>query len=319
MKLIERILLLVMLTFAAVGIITIFAYSKDKSEKSESIQTIPPKTSDYRVRALQVPDEVSFAGERMPVENFDVRESLDKELHKVCYWHSETFLYIKRAHRFFPIIEKILKLHGVPNDFKYLALGESGMENVTSPAGAKGYWQFLSGAGKEFGLEINSQVDERYHLEKSTAAACKYMKKLQKKYDSWTLAAAAYNNGQGNIDKQIKRQGQNSYYDLLLNRETARYVYRITAIKIILQNPEKYGFSLKEEDYYKPLPYKTVVLDSTVDDFAVFAEKHGTNYKILKEYNPWLRQNNLQISQGKKYTLKLPEKNTRASLYQSIE
>jgi membrane-bound lytic murein transglycosylase D len=314
MKFIERLLLFVMLTFAAVGVVTIFAYSSEKAEVTD--ENIPPKIGQYSVKAIKVPGEVSFAGERMPVENFDVRESLDKELHKVCYWHSETFLYIKRAHRFFPVIEKILKLHNVPDDFKYLALGESGLENVTSPAGAKGYWQFLSDSGKEYGLEINSQVDERYHLEKSTAAACQYLKKLRKKYGSWALAAAAYNNGQGNLDKQISRQGQNNYYDLLLNSETARYLYRITAIKLIMQQSEKYGFILDEDDYYKPLTYKTVVLDSTVNDFAEYARMQGTNYKLLKEYNPWLRSNELKNASGKKYTLKIPESNSRSGLYE---
>lgn len=308
MKFIERLLLVMMLFFAGLGILTIFAYSKNKPLYGKDAETpIPPKDQTYTVRALAIPETVSFAGERMPVERFDVREALDKELHKVCYWHSETFLYLKRAKRFFPVIEPILKAHHIPDDFKYLALAESGLENVTSPAGARGYWQFMESTAEHYGLEVNKEVDERYHIEKSTQAACMHLKSLYRRYGNWTMAAAAYNTGEGNLDRESNRQQQKSYYDLLLNSETARYVYRITAIKLIVEQPHKYGFEFFEDDLYRPLKYKTTEIDSSVSDFVAFAETQGISYKMLKIYNPWLRGQSLTNSKKEKYVLKLPE------------
>ncbi len=308
MKPIERILFLVMLIFAGIGVLTIFSYSKNKPKEYKKSETAePPKASTYKVKALDIPSNVFFAGERMPLQRQDVREALDKEMHKVAYWHSEVFLYLKRAHKFFPVIEKILKLYNIPEDFKYLALAESGLENVRSPAGAKGYWQFMKATAKHYNLEVNKEVDERYNLEKATVAACLHLKKLYKRYGSWTMAAAAYNTGEGNIDNEIKRQKQNDYYDLLLNSETARYVYRITAIKLILEKPRKYGFTFFEDDLYQPLEYKTVAVDSSVTDFVQFADYYKISYKILKLYNPWLRDKKLTNTKSKKYLIKLPK------------
>ena len=314
MKFIEGFLLFLTIALAVVGVFTIFTYSAGTKTTNKS-NNIPPKNNTYSVKAIKSPSSASFAGEYLPLENFDVRESLDKEIHKVCFWHSETFLYIKRANRFFPVIEQILRKNNVPDDFKYLALAESGLENVTSPAGAKGYWQILKGTGKKYNLEINSEVDERYHIEKSTQAACNYLKRVHRKYGNWTMAAAAYNLGEGNLDKQIAKQHQTSYYDLLLNSETARYVYRTTAIKLILEDPEYYGFYIDSEDLYKPFEYNIVILDSTVTNFAVYAEKNKINYKTLKILNPWLRDNKLTNS-GKKYEIKIPKNNMRSTLYE---
>lgn len=267
----------------------------------------------YGIFAIDLPEEITFAGETVPLENFDVAESLDKELLINTYWQSQTVLFLKKANRFFPIIEPILKENNIPDDFKYIALVESGLDNAVSPAGAKGYWQFLEGTGKEYGLEINNEVDERYHLEKSTEAACKYFAKAYEKFDSWTVAAASYNMGRTNIIRQINRQKSDNYYDLVLGDETGRYIYRILAVKLILENPENYGFNLREKDLYTPIPTYKVKIDSSVTDFADFATGYNINYKILKYFNPWLRDNQLKNPAKKSYYIDIPEKSLSRS------
>jgi membrane-bound lytic murein transglycosylase MltF len=216
-------------------------------------------------------------------------------------------LMIKKANRFFPQIEPLLEKHGLPNDFKYLAVAESGLDNVRSHAGASGFWQFMKGTGKEYGLEINNYVDERYNLELSTKVAAEYLKKSKKRFGSWTTAAAAYNAGNAGISKQMKRQDASNYYSLLLNSETSRYVFRILAFKEILSNPEKYGFYVDQEDLYQPIPTRVVVVNTPIENFAVFAKEQGINYKILKIHNPWLRETYLKNASGKEYKLKIPE------------
>ena len=217
-------------------------------------------------------------------------------------------MLLKSAHKYFPIIEPILLEYEVPDDFKYLALIESGLENVISPAGATGFWQIMRETAKEFGMEVNSEIDERYHLEKSTILACKFLSKAKEKFGSWTLAAAAYNMGRAGLQKQINRQKVNTYYDLLLNNETSRYVFRILAVKDIVENPKKYGFHLREKDLYDHAPTYTVSVDTTVNHWANFAHQHDINYKILKRYNPWLRQNYLTNSKRKVYKIDIPQK-----------
>lgn len=265
----------------------------------------------YGVYALNVPEEVFFAGEEVPVELFDVRESLDRELLVNTYWHSQTLFLMKRAARYFPIIEPILQEYGVPDDFKYLAVAESGLENARSPANAVGYWQFLTGTARDYGLEINNEVDERYSIEKSTEAACKFLLQSYKLYNDWTLAAASYNMGRDGINKQMVRQKENDYYDLLLGEETSRYVFRIIALKTIFNNPREYGFNLREKDLYKPVPFELVEVTGSVADFADFAKEHGTNYKILKFLNPWLREAYLLNPSGKTYFIKVPREDAR--------
>jgi membrane-bound lytic murein transglycosylase D len=196
-----------------------------------------------------------------------------------------------------------------------LAVAESGLSNVVSPAKAAGFWQFMKKTALSYGLEVNDEVDERYHLEKSTIAACKFLKNAYKKYGDWALVAASYNMGQGNLDKQIQRQGCNKYYDLLLNAETSRYVYRLIAFKLIMTNPHSYGFKFRKKDLYPEIPVYTVKLDSAVTDFASFAKNHGTNYKMLKYFNPWLRDNILTNKYKKTYTITLPEKDSRHKDY----
>jgi membrane-bound lytic murein transglycosylase D len=261
---------------------------------------------NYKIFSLPMPENVSFAGEKVPVDILDIKERLDKELTVNTYWHSQTVLFHKRASRWFPIIEPILKENGIPDDFKYLAVIESGLDNVVSPAGASGFWQFMKSTGTGYGLEINKFVDERYQLEKSTLAACKYLKTAYKKFNSWTLAAASYNMGKGGVAGQLQKQKVGSYYDLLLNNETSRYVFRIVAAKYILSNSENYGFNMRQKDLYQPYKTKTIEVDSTINNIADFALSQGVNYKILKTLNPWIRQNSLPNSSRKKYSILLP-------------
>lgn len=265
--------------------------------------------NDYNVYALPIPEYLEFAGEPVPLNEPDIRERFDRELLVNTYWQSNAFLMIKRAHKYFPIIEPLLKKYGLPDDFKYLAVAESGLDNVRSPAGASGFWQFLSSTGKEYGLEINDYVDERYHLEMATKVAAEYLIKSKEKFGSWTLAAAAYNAGNGGVNKQITRQKTDKdYYDILLNEETSRYVFRILAFKEILSNPKKYGFNYREQDLYKAVPTYKVKVDTAVTDFADFAKHFGINYKILKIHNPWLRDTYLRNASGKEYQIEIPEK-----------
>ncbi len=241
------------------------------------------------------------------LENFEVYERLDREMIVNAYWHSATILALKRANRWFPVIEPILKRNNIPVDFKYLAVAESNLENVISPAGATGFWQFIKSAATQYGLEVNDEVDERYDVEKSTEDACRYIKDAYQKFGSWTMAAAAYNAGMNGIDKWSSLQKTTNYYNLVLGIETSRYIARVAAIKIIMENPQKYGFNLSEKDLYQPLKYKEVVLDSSVTDFANYAASLGINYKTLKLYNPWLRDTSLKNKNGKKYVIKIPE------------
>lgn len=260
------------------------------------------------VTSPYIPASVKFCGEEVPIEFFDVFESLERELLVNTYYHSQTALYIKKAGRYFPIIEPILKKYKVPDDFKYLAVAESGLSNVTSPAGAKGYWQILEGTAKDYNLIINEEVDERYHIEKSTEAACKFLLESYGHYQDWTLVAASYNSGRRGVTRQIDRQGEETYYDLLLNDETARYVFRVLAVKLVLENPEIYGFRIPKNEIYKPISHKVISVSESIADFGEFAKANGTNYKLLKLLNPWLRDKKLTNPQQKEYIVKIPTK-----------
>lgn len=259
----------------------------------------------YAVASVQIPQSLYFAGERVPLEYFDVVESLDRELLSNTYFHSQTIRLIKLASRYFSEIEPILESEGVPDDFKYLAIAESGLANVVSPAGARGFWQIRMGTGLDYGLEIDKQVDERYHLEKATRVACRFLKESYEKYGNWTMSAASYNAGRKGMDRQIEKQKETDYYNLLLNEETARYIFRILAFKLILDDPQAYGFQISDEDLYQPIPYKTVTISTPVDNFADFAKENGTNYKMLKTLNPWLRENYLTNSKAKSYEIRI--------------
>ena len=268
-------------------------------------------TTLYSIQSFKLPESVTFAGERMPLDNFDTRESLERELLTSAYRHSSTILIIKRANRYLPIIEKILEKNNIPDDFKYLAAAESEYSNMISPAGATGFWQIMSATGREEGMEINSVVDERYNLERSTQFACEYFKKSYEKYGNWTMAAASYNGGRSGLDEQIDIQNQNDYYDLLLNEETARYIFRAVAYKLVITDPVKYGFNIGQEDLYPVLKYYEVKVDTAITNFSSFAEQFGTNYKLLKFLNPWLRKPFLTPKPKKEYLIKIPSEGMR--------
>ena len=238
---------------------------------------------------------INFAGEATPLYDSEVAERLDREIVTNRNYHSSTTLIIKRANRVFPVIEPILKEYGVPDDFKYLAVAESALVNAVSRAGARGVWQFMPQTAKEKGLIVNSFVDERYHLVKSTQAACKYLLEAKEKFGTWTLAAASYNAGLAGVQKQLDRQEVENYYDLLLNEETSRYVFRILALKEIIENPSKYNFNFPEEELYALIPTKKIKVDASISNLVDFAKQHAINYKILKTHNPWLRDKELKV------------------------
>ncbi|MBK9151878.1 MAG: lytic transglycosylase domain-containing protein [Saprospiraceae bacterium] len=259
-----------------------------------------------QVRSVRMDKSFEFAGEPVPI-NEDTRERLDRELSVNAYWQSATLLHIKLAHKHFPVIEKILKEQGIPEDFKYLSVAESSLRNATSSAGAKGYWQFMKPAATELGLEISTDVDERMHLEKSTLAACKYIKYLYSRFGTWTNAAGAYNVGPGSFARSQAEQKESNYYDMNINEETSRYVFRIIAIKEILANPDDFGYYLEDEHKYENnTKLKEITVDQTITDLADFAHQHGTTYRMLKYYNPWLLTNKLTVTNGKSYVIKLP-------------
>jgi len=265
----------------------------------------------YYVKSFKLPEEVTFAGEKMPLDNFDTRESLERELLISAYRHSSTILIIMRANRYLPVIENILKRNNVPDDFKYLVAAESEYSNMVSPAGATGFWQIMPETGREEGMEINTVIDERYDVEKSTQFACDYFLRSYEKFGSWTLAAASYDGGRAGVDEQIDIQHQPNYYDLLLSEETARYIFRVVAYKLIITNPENYGFRIGKKELYPELRYYDVKVDTAVVDFSAFAEKFGTNYKLLKILNPWLRKPYLTPKINKEYFIKIPSEGMR--------
>ena len=258
-----------------------------------------------------MPKEASFAGEEMPLDLFDVYESLQRELVTITHWHG-SFIYIMQlAGRHQAFVEKILEEEGMHPDFFYLCVAESSLQPTSSPANAKGYWQFLATTGKEFGLEINSQVDERYNWEKSTRAACKYLKKAFEKYGTWTLAAASYNVGMANIDSRIGYQSLKNYYDMQLPLETARYIYRAVALKTVMNNPQAYGFYIDKDQLYKPIECKEVIVKGAVANWSDFAAKHNTNFKMIKMLNEWIRSNRLDNKYGKTYKVLVPVEGAR--------
>ncbi|MEQ8243899.1 lytic transglycosylase domain-containing protein [Fulvivirga sp.] len=273
----------------------------------KNIDLPPTEFQEYRnAISLQLPDTLTFAGERVPLNIPDVRERLDRELHINTYWHSSTIFLMKRANKWFPEMEKILRENGIPEDFKYLAAIEGGFMNEVSPANAVGFWQIRKDAGKENGLEIGNDVDERYDPIKSTEAACKYLNKAYKKFGNWTNVAASYNRGMSGLGRALDNQQEGSYYDLMLNDETSRYVFRVLAIKEIFQNPKKYGFNINASHLYESEKLRYVTVESDIKDLVQFAKDQGINYKLLKRHNPWLRDDNLKVRRGKSYQIAIP-------------
>lgn len=268
------------------------------ADSNYSNQIISPK----------IPDKIEFAGGKVPLENFEVKERIDREMLVNVYWYSSTILGMKRANRWFPVIEPILKKNNIPDDFKYLAVIESNLTNSVSYAGAVGFWQLTEDVAKKYGLEVDDEVDERYNVEKSTEAACKYLIDAHDEFKSWTLAAAAFNMGKNGLEKQIERQRVHNYYNLLLSEETLRYVARIISVKLIFSNPEEYGYALNKDDLYPPLQTHNVEINSSVENWTDFAFSHGINYKILKYFNPWLRDTLLTNKKKRTYEIKIPDK-----------
>jgi len=292
-----------------IAVLAVSAISINAVQDTQTDENLEKKIiNDYNVYALPIPEKLDFAGESVPLNNPDIRERLDRELLVNAYWQSNGLLLFKRANKYFPQIEPLLKKYGLPDDFKYLAVAESALEYKSSPAGASGIWHFMKGTGLEYGLEINEYVDERYDLEKATMVAAQYLKKSKEKFGSWTMAAASYNAGVGGMNKQINRQKETGYYDLLLNDETSRYVLRIIAIKEIMSNPEQYGFNFRQKDLYVNIPTFKVKVDTPVEDWSEWVKQYGINYKILKIHNPWLRDTYLKNASGKEYFIKIPEK-----------
>jgi membrane-bound lytic murein transglycosylase D len=259
------------------------------------------------IRLFDIPKELDFAGEKVPLEKGDIFERLERELYVNAYWESNMILLLKRSAKYLPEIERMLKENGIPDDFKYVAIAESALMNVGSPAGARGFWQIMESTGKEYGLEITKDVDERYHFEKSTLAATKYLKKAHAKFGDWTAVAASYNMGQSGFSRRQEEQLHNNYYELYLNEETSRYLFRILAFKVIFENPGAFGYHFRESDYYKNPTFRTVRVEDDIKDLAKWAKENGSSYKDLKLYNPWLRDRNLTVKRGKSYEILLPE------------
>lgn len=271
--------------------------SLDKKEVVQTPRSVAPK----------VPKEMVFAGEKIVFDDLDLKERMDNELLVNTYWHSSTIMTMKLANRFLPEMKAILKEEGLPEDLVYVAIIESGLKNVVSPAGAKGFWQFMEAAGKEFGLTITSQIDERYHLEKSTRAACHYLKKAYAKFGTWSLAAAAYNRGMGGIQRDLDQQGVSDFFDLSLNNETARYVFRLFAVKLVLENPTEYGFYLEDEDLYPPYRTKDIKVTESIESIYEWAIEQGVSTKIVRKLNPWIIGKSIDLKNGEEIIVKLPQ------------
>lgn len=287
------------------SVITGLAFREsDKSE--ETVEVKRDGRLQYKWYVPETPRSISFAGERVPLERWDVKEQMDRELLYNYYAQYSTLYILRLSTRYFPVIEPILKANGIPDDFKYLCVAESALRNQTSSAGAVGFWQFLRETGSRYGLEINDEVDERYHVEKATLAACKYLRDAYDKFGSWTAAAASYNCGVAGYNKFSSQQQRSNYYDLLLPEETMRYVFRILAFKHILSQANSIGFIMPAVDAYKPLNTRDITIDSSIKDLAQFSLNNGTTYRMLKILNPWLRDKSLTVKPGKTYTIQLP-------------
>lgn len=273
------------------------------------VEKVMKQEGSYSVTPPDVPKQVTFAGEAIDLTPYDRRERMDRELSSFTYMHSTTMLMIKRANRYFPIVEPILKANGIPDDFKYLMVIESNLSTLArSPVGAAGLWQFMDTTGRSHGLEVNKNVDERYNIRKATKAACKYLKEGYAQYGDWITVAASYNAGKGRISTELNKQEVDSALDLWLNQETSRYMFRILAAKEVFNNPKHFGFLLKKESLYPPIPYKEVKVNTRIADLAQFAKQNGITYAQLKDANPWLRDRFLENRSGKTYTLLIPTK-----------
>lgn len=294
---------------ATAAVIASINLSNSDLEKTESER---PQVLSMTA-SVEIPEEMTFAGEKIHFDRYDLRERMDRELNSFTYFHSTTMLLFKRANRIFPIIEPILKQEGVPDDLKYLAVIESSLDpRAVSPARATGLWQLLSGTAQELGLEVSSEVDERYHISKSTVAACRFLKDAYRRYGSWSAAVMSYNGGKARITSELSKQQAEEALDLWLVEETSRYYFRMMAIKSLFENPSKYGFILRGDQLYKPMEFKEVNVSTAIPNLASFARENGITYAQLKDFNSWLRDTKLTNKLGKTYTILIP---TRESLY----
>ena len=291
-----------------IGILGIaLVYVGLRSAQSNEAQH-PIEVRPSTVKPFVLPEQLDFAGESLALNMMEVKEKLDREILVNTYWQSNNLLMLKRSSKYFPIIEPILSRNSIPNDFKYLALIESGLQNVVSPAGAAGYWQIMKSTGRENGLEINNEIDERYHIEKSTQVACDYLNEAYERFGNWTLAAASYNMGMAGTARRLSEQGVKSYYDLLLNSETARYVYRIAAVKHINENLEEFGYVYHQDQGYSFPEMDTISVHSEVPDWISWAKTQGITYNTLRNYNPWIQSQQLSNSTNKAYHIWVPSK-----------
>lgn len=292
--------------FAGIFLVSLLAFDEKRSDavpcgtmtnSSQQVWSAPP-----------LPQSIDFAGEAVPLDQLEIKEALDREV-LYNYYNQNSILYLlKLSNRYFPAIEKRLKENGVPDDFKYLCVAESQLANAISRVGATGFWQFMRGTAPLYDIEVSATVDERYHVIKSTDAACRYLKQAHAKFGSWTAAAASYNCGMGGYNDHASFQQSKNYYDLLLPEETQRYIFRILSFKYLLNNADKLGYSLPKSERYLPVPMKTITVTNSIPNLASFAQQHGTTYKILKWHNPWLRSRSLSVRPGKSYEIVLPEK-----------
>lgn len=292
--------------FSVLAVLLIFSsLSPDMDKKDKSLNL--PEDAVQRIRIPKIPQNLDFAGEPVPLNDTEVRERIDREILAICFWHSSIIQNIKFSRRYFPVIEELAKKHGIPDDFKYLAVTESSLRNATSVAGAKGIWQFMPETAESYNLFISKEIDERYNFYKASDAACQLLKRLKDKFGSWTLAAAAYNCGEGRVKERMSEQGGATYYDLVLPEETMRYVPRIIAMKEIMKNPAKYGYALGEEDYYEAMPkYKKVLINSSISHWPDFCKEHNITYKTLTVHNPWILGYSLNNSEGREFEVLIP-------------
>jgi len=297
----QQVVIFVLGMIAGVLLIAQFAFRENGNSDAKTVNKV---INQYHPPRL--PKQMTLFGEKVPLERLEIREQFDRELIYNSYSQGHMLYLIKLSKRYFPVIEERLKANGVPDDFKYLCVAESNLQNLTSRAGAVGYWQFMPGTAPGFGMQVGDNVDDRYNIVKSTDAACEYLKRAYQKFGTWTAAAASYNCGMGGYNAQATFQKTSNYYDLLLPEETNKYIFRILSFKHLMQNPEQNGLVVNEEDLYEDIPTRTVTVSNSISSLADWAIAQGTNYKMLKRLNPWLRGRSLTVSGGKSYEVKIP-------------
>ena len=299
-----KFIIVISLILITISLMELILYSSSNNNSDSFTVNENSKTLNF-----QIPKNLNFAGEIVPHADFNSMAAMEKELLKSTFWQAQILLLHKRANRWFPLIEPILKQNNIPDDFKYIALIESQLTNIVSPQGAAGFWQLIIPTAKDYGLEINDEVDERYNVTKSTEAACKYFNEAYKQFNNWTLVAASYNLGMTGVQAQLEKQKVKNYYDLNLTQETGKYIFRLLSMKEIISRPKVYGFSISKKDLYPVVLTKKLVIDSTIHDLAGFAKKQGVDYLLFKLFNPWLKSNSLTNNEKKKYKLEIPKGN----------